>query len=135
MNQAMRLLSSFEAKNKKDSLKYAYAFMLCKGLYMKECSFFNPHPKQIDSDHVYPRDAFSATYSENDLPPWKEFRSNLIHFSSPSFNCIGSLDLSDQERLMCASVETQILFCCYGNYEANAQKVIKEIQEIYKTLE
>jgi hypothetical protein len=131
----MRLLSSFEAKNKRDSLKYAYAFMLCKKLYIKECSFLNPNPKQIDSEHVYPQDSFSATYSENDLPPWEEFRSSLIHFSSPSFNCVGSLDQSDKERLMCASLESTVVFCCYGSYEAKAKQIINEILAIYKTLE
>lgn len=135
MNQTMRLLSSFEVENKKDSLKYAYAFMLCKKLYIKECSFINPNPKQFDSEHIYPLDAFSATYSENNLPSWDEFRSNLIHLSSPSFNCIGSLDQSDKERLMCASAESNVLFCCYGSYEAEAQKIINEILISYKDLD
>lgn len=110
MDNAMRLLSSFEAKDKKDSLKYAYAFMSCKNLYIKECSFLNPDPKQMDSEHIYPRDTFLAAYSENNLPPWVEFRSSLIHLSSPSFNCIGSLDQSDKERLMCVSFDSNLLF-------------------------
>lgn len=135
MNQSMRLLSSFEAENKKDSLKYAYAFMLCKKLYIKECNFFNPNPKQSDSVHAFPVDVFSAVYSENDLPPWEEFRSSLIHFSSPSFSCVGSLDQADQKRLSCVSIESQVLFGCYGNYEAEAKKIISEILKIRKTLE
>ena len=134
MDSTMRLLSSFEAMDKKDSLKYAYAFMLCKDLYIKECSFFNPNPKQTDSEYVFPRDTFSATYSENDLPSWKEFKSSLIHISSPSFNCIGSLDQLDTKRLMCASIESKVLFCCYGNYETKAQNIIKEILVSYKAL-
>jgi hypothetical protein len=121
MNQTTRLLSSFEVMNKRDSLKYAYAFMLCKKLYLKECSFLNPHPKKIDSGHIYPSDVFSAEYSENNLPPWEEFRSNQIHCSSPSFNCIGSLDKSDQKRLTCGLIDSKVLFCCYGDYEAKAQ--------------
>ncbi len=135
MNNSMRLLQSYDAKGKKDSLKYAYAFMLCKSLYIKECSFFNPNPKQIDSEHIYPRDAFSATYSENNLPPWLQFKSDPIHLSSPSFNCIGSLDQGDEKRVLCASMESKILFCCYGNYEAEAQKIIHEILTSYKALE
>lgn len=135
MDETMRIISSFTVENKRDSLKYAYAFMLCKELYIKECSFLNPHPKQIDSEHVYPRDTFSAAYSENDLPPWEEFRSSLIHLSSPSFNCVGSFDQSDKERLICASFESKVLFSCYGTLETNAKKVIKEIQKIYRTLE
>ena len=135
MNQTMRLISSFEVKDKSDSFKYAYTFMLCKKLHMKECSFLNPNPKQIDSEHIYPRDTFSAAYSENDLLPWEEFRSSPMHFSSPSFNCIGSLAKSDTKRLMCALVESTVLFCCYGNYEAEAQKIINEILTIHKTLE
>jgi len=135
MNQTMRLISSFEVKDKGDSLKYAYAFMLCKKLHIKECSFLNPNPKQIDSGNIYPRDTFSAAYSENDLPTWEEFRSSSMHFSSPSFNCIGSLDKSDTKRLMCASVESTVLFCCYGNYETEFQRIINEILTIQKTLE
>ncbi len=135
MNQTMRLLSSYEVKNKRDSLKYAYAFMLLKKLYIKECSFMNPNPRQIDSEYIYPRDAFSATYSEINLPPWEEFRSSLVHFSSPSFNCVGSLDQSDKERVMCASLESTVVFCCYGNYEAKAKKIINEILVNYKALE
>ena len=131
----MQLLSSFEAKDKKDSLKYAYAFMSCKPLHIKECSFLNPHPEQTNSEHIYPRDTFWATYSENNLPPWDEFKSSLIHLSSPSFNCIGSLDQSDKERLMCVSFDSKVLFACYGNYEAKAQKVIKEILDGYKALD
>jgi len=131
----MRLLSSFEIKDKRDSLKYAYAFMLCKKLYVKECSFMNPNPNQFDSEHVYPRDIFSAAYSENSLPPWEEFRSSLIHCSSPSFNCVGSLDQSDKERIMCASLESTVVFCCYGNYEAQANKIINEVLTIYESLE
>jgi len=131
----MRLISSFEVKDKCDYLKYAYAFMLCKKLYIKECSFINPNPKQFDSEYVYPSDVFSAVYSENNLPPWEEFRSNLIHCSSPSFNCVGSLDQTDKERIMCALIESTVVFCCYGNYEAKAKKIINEILTIHKTLE
>lgn len=130
----MQLLQSIEIKDKKDSLKYAYAFMMCKKLYIKECSFFNPNPKQIDSEHIYPRDAFSATYTESNLPPWEEFKSNPIHLSSPSFNCVGSLDQADKQRLMCVSVENNVLFCCYGDYEAKAQKIIREILDIHLNL-
>lgn len=102
MNQTVRrLLSSFDVKNKRDSLKYAYAFMSCKMLYIKECSFLNPNPKQIDSKHIFPQDAFSATYSENDLPSWEAFGNSSIHFSSPTFSCVGSLDQADQKRLSC----------------------------------
>lgn len=135
MDNAMRLLQSYEVTNKKDSLKYAYAFMLCKKLYIKECSFLNPNPQEIDSEHIYPRDAFSATYSENDLPPWEDFRSNLLHLSSPFFNCIGSLNQSDNKRIMCASAESTVLFCCYGNYEAAAKKIINEIFTSSKDLD
>lgn len=135
MNQTMRLLSSFDAKDKIDSLKYAYAFMLCKNLYIKECSFLNSKPKQTDSEHILSRDIFSAIYSENNLPPWEEFRSSLIHVSSPSFNCVGSLDQSDTERMVCASIKSKVIFCCYGNYEAKAKKIINDILIGYKALE
>jgi hypothetical protein len=134
MNQTMRMLSSFQVQNKKNSFKYAYAFMSCKNLYVKECSFLNPNPKQIDSEHVLPRDAFSAMYSESNLPPWEEFSSSQIHLSAPSFTCVGSLDRSDTKRLMCSSFGSKILFCCYGNYEEQAQKMVTEILSIVQTL-
>lgn len=134
MNQTMRVLSSFEVRNQGDSLKYAYAFMLCKKLYIKECSFLNPNPKQTDFKHIYSRDIFSASYSESNLPTWEDFRSNPLHLSSPSFDCVGCLDKSDQERMTCISFESKVLFCCYGNYEAKARKMISEILAIQKNL-
>lgn len=135
MDPSMRPLSSFEANSTRNSLKFAYAFMLCKKLYLKECSFINPNPKQHDSKHIYPRDIFSASYSESNLPTWEEFRSNPAHLSSPSFDCVGCLDKSDQERLSCVAMETKVLFYCYGDYEAKAQIALSEIMSILKTLE
>lgn len=135
MDSTMQLLSSFKTKDKMDSLKYAYAFMLCKNLYIKECSFINPRPKQIDSEHVFPQDFFSQVYSENNLPPWGKFKNNQTHLSAPAFSCVGSLDRSDQERIMCVLSDSKIVFCCYGNYEAKAQKIISEILLSYKALE
>lgn len=109
--------------------------MLCKKLYIKECSFLNPKPKQIDSEHVLPRDLFSAAYSENNLPPWDEFKSNFIHLSSLAFSCVGSLDQADKERLTCILSESTVFFCCYGSYEAEAKKIINEILSDYKDLD
>lgn len=130
----MKNLVTLKAQDKKDALKYAYAFMKSKQLNIKECSFLNPNPTKQDKTYIFPRDAFSASYTEKNLPSWESFKTNRIHTSSDSFNCVGSLDLLDRKRVFCGLLENLIFFNYYGDYEDEAKKAVEEIILIHDTL-
>lgn len=131
----MRNIVSMEIKNQEDCLKYAYAFMQSKQLYIKECAFVNPKPNQFDGVHMMPQDLYSATYTDT-LPSWDDFKKNKTHISSAAISCVGSVDTHDKKRVVLMSVPfmNAILFNCYGNYEDEAKKAFEEIKTIYSTL-
>lgn len=130
----MKNVFGFVAENKEDGLKYAYAFMKCKRLYLKECSFFNPNPKKIDEKYIVPRDTFSVSYNEKDLPAWEDFKINNLHFESSAFSCVASLDINDSQRVGLFLLQDNILFNIYGNYEKEAKKAFDDIESIHATL-
>lgn len=129
----MNTIASVHIKNKTEGIKYAYAFMKTNKLNLKECSFFNPQANKFDGKHIFPQDMFSAGYSGN-IPSWEEFKSNPSHISSLGFNCVGCIDERDQKRVVCALIDNNVFFNCYGNYENEAKKAFEDIKEIVLTL-
>lgn len=129
----MKIIGTIKAKNKEDSLKYAYAFMLSETLNIKECSFVNPKPSQFSKDYIMPRDMYSATYSNN-VPSWEAFKSNPTHQSASGYSCVACLDKKDQKRVSMIALNNLINFNCYGNYESEARKAFETIESIYSTL-
>ena len=134
INMNMRNLVTLKVQNKEDALKYAYAFMEIKQLHIKECSFVNPAPTKQDKNYIFPRDMYTASYNEKNLPSWESFKTNPIHISSPAFSCVASLDKEDKKRVFCGLLENLILFNCYGNYEDEARKVFEEIILLHESL-
>lgn len=130
----MKNLVTLKVQNKEDALKYAYAFMESKQLNIKECSFLNPNPTKQDKKYLMPRDMYSASYNEKNFPSWESFKTNQLHFSSPSFSCVASLDTEDKKRVVCGSLEDVVFFNCYGNYEDEARKAFENIVLIHTSL-
>lgn len=120
----MKNIATINIKNNEDALKYSYAFMQTETLNMKECSFVNPKPTQFSKEYLVPRDAYSATYNE-DIPSWELFKTNPAHLSSPGFVCVACLDKKDQKRVILSSINGDISFNCYGNYENESKKPLK----------
>jgi hypothetical protein len=128
----IRILSTKKVKRQQDALKYAYAFMMSGLINRKECAFFNPNPQQYTKEYIFPRDMYSVTYRDKDLPLWEDFKKNPNHDNA--FSCIACIDLADIKRITCSGLKNDILFACYGNYESEAKKVFKDIIKFAETL-
>lgn len=109
---SVKNLIALKVQNKEESLRYAYAFMKSKLLYIKECSFVNPTPTKHDKKYVFPRDIYSASYNEKNLSSWESFKTNQKHLTSPAFTCVGSLDHLDKKRVLCGLIDDVVIFNC-----------------------
>lgn len=134
MIKEMKNLATLRVKNKEDALKYAYAFMKNKQCYIKECSFINPNPIMFDKVHIVPRDAYSASYNEENLPSWERFKTDKVHISSNAYTCIASLDKDDTKRVSFGLIDDVVFFNCFGNYDNEAKRVLENIFLIHASL-
>lgn len=130
----MKSLAAVKVRDSSEALRYVYAFMTNNQLSLKECSFTNPNPSKYDSEYVFPRDMYTASYSEKDLPTWESFKTNPVHLSSPMFNCLGNIDRQDRKRVLCMYMEGTVLFNCYGNYEKEATAIVDQVISASKEL-
>lgn len=129
----MSNIATIKVNDKREAIKYAYAFMKNKKLNLKECAFINPAANNFDPKYIMPRDFFSAQY-KNSVPTWEEFKSNPIHISALGFNCVACVDKQDQKRVNCTYDGSNIVFNCFGNYEEESKKAFTDIKELVLTL-
>lgn len=120
--------------DKETSLKYAYAFLKCDSLKMKECAFVNPKPTQIDPEYILPRDTYTAKFTDETLPSWEEFKTNKQVLESPGFMCVACVDDEDRKRVNLVALGGDISYQCFGNHKKEANKAMDEIKRIVETL-
>lgn len=130
----MKTLMNIKINGKEDSLKYAYAFMKCEQLNMKECSFANPNPTNFDTKYILPRDSYSVSYKGETMPTWISFKENQLHIDSPAFSCVACIDIEDKKRVGCFLLGDSVCFNIYGDYERESKQIFDKIILYYSAL-
>lgn len=99
-------------KNKDEVAKVVLRFLSCPHIYNKEVMVLNVHDKPVyDTDHIFPRNMFSAVYSENHKPTEEEVLSKLKG-NDYLFNGVASFDKKDSERMTISSMSLNVIDNC-----------------------